>query len=103
MGFLAGTVYDNCLRKGVLLLADHQNRKRTGYRCALASTAPAWWWRRCRATLLRHGEQVARLAVERHGAGAIHRFQVLLDIETGRALFLDDGHRAVAMCAERFH
>ena len=49
-------------RKWLLLPADHQNRKRTWYRCALASAAAAWWWRRRRATLLRHREKVARLA-----------------------------------------
>src|SRR2546423_14717164 len=47
---------------------------------------------------------MARLAVKRDGAGAVRRpgLQVLLDLETRRALLLDDGHRAVALRAERF-
>ncbi len=60
-------------------------------------------WRRRRAALLRHREEVACLAVERHRAGAIHGLQVLLHLETRRALLLDDGHRAIAMRAERLH
>src|SRR6476659_4296739 len=52
-----------------------------------------------------HREEMARLAVERDRARAIRRprLQVLLHLETRRALLLDDGHRAVALRAECFH
>src|SRR4051812_21352180 len=48
---------------------------------------------------------MARLAVERDGASAVRRpgLQVFLDLETRSALFLDDGHRAVALGTECFH
>src|ERR1700680_2890006 len=48
---------------------------------------------------------MARLAVKRDRARAVRRpgLQVLLDLETRRALLLDDGHRTVALSAERFH
>jgi hypothetical protein len=61
--------------------------------------------RRERRGLRCHREQMARLAVERDGAGAVRRpgLQVLLDVEARRTFFLDDGHRAVALRGERFH
>src|SRR5262249_61228673 len=75
-----------------------------------AATAAGWrgrrrWRRRWRPDLRRHREQMARLAVECDRARAVRRpgLQVLLDLETRRALLLDDGHRAVALRAERFH
>src|SRR6202035_1140876 len=72
-----------CLNSVVpLLLADHQNRKRTWHRCALRSAAPARGWRRRRSTLLAHRQDVIRLAVERDRSGAIHRLKILLDLET---------------------
>lgn len=48
---------------------------------------------------------MARLAVERDRACAVRgpRLQVLFDLETCWALFLDDRHRPVALGAERFH
>src|SRR5689334_25347005 len=46
-----------------------------------------------------------RLAVERDRARAVARprLQVLLHLETRRALLFDNGHRAVALRAERLH
>src|SRR4029077_8927756 len=66
--------------------------------------SPRWWRRRWRPGLRSHRERMARLAVKRDGARAVRGpgLQVLLDVETRRALFLDDGHRAVALRAERF-
>src|SRR6185295_15507076 len=63
------------------------------------------WRRRWRRGLRCHREQMTRLAVKRDRARAVRRpgLQVLLDLETRRALLLDDGHRAVALRAERFH
>src|SRR5712664_373306 len=87
----------------LLLLPDHQNRKRTRYRCALGTAASAWRWRRRRPALLAHRQHVVRLAVERDRSGEIHRLKILLDLETRRALLLDDGQRTVAMRAEGFH
>src|SRR5262245_18473150 len=48
---------------------------------------------------------MAGLGVERDGSRAVPwpRLQVLLHLEARRALLLDDGHRAVALRAERFH
>src|ERR1035438_2219280 len=85
------------------LLADHQNCKRTWYHRALGPAAPSAFVRRrrrCRRrrpTLLAHREDVVRLAVERDCSGAIHRVEILLHLETRRALLLHDGQRAVAM------
>src|SRR5438552_4740559 len=47
---------------------------------------------------------MARLAVKRDCARAVRGpgLQVLLDLETRRALLLDDGHRPVALRAEGF-
>ena len=56
----------------LLLLADHQNRKRTWYRCALGPAASARRWRRRRPALKAHGQDVVRLAVERHRLGGAH-------------------------------
>src|SRR5450759_4901530 len=88
---------------GVHLLANHKNRKRTRYRWALAPAASGRWRRRCRPALNAHGQDVVRLAVERQRSGTHHRLEILLDLETRRALLLDDGHRAIAMRAEGFH
>ena len=53
-----------------------------------AVIASAARWRR--PTLLAHGQDVARLAIERDGARPVHGLEVLLDNELGGALFLDD-------------
>src|ERR1019366_5320005 len=83
--------------------ADRKNRKRARYGRGPGPAASARWRRRCRPTLVTHGQDVVRLAIERHRPGAIHRLKILLDLETRRAVLLDDGQRAVAMCAEGFH
>ena len=95
-----------------LLLADHDDREGTRDRSAAASAAAACRRRRPRRRRRRrrpdlrcHREEMARLAVERDRARAVRwpRLQVLLHLETRRALLLDDRHRAVALRAERFH
>ncbi len=85
-------------------LPDHQNRERTRDRGGPVHRPPSGGWRRWRRpSLLAHRQDVVRLAVERDRSGAIHRLQILLDLETRRALLLDDSQRAVAMRAEGFH
>ena len=86
-----------------MLLADHQNRERTRYRWTLAPAASGRRRLRCRPTLLAHRQDVIRLTIERDCSGAVHRLKVLFDLETRRALLLDNGQRAVAMRAEGFH
>ena len=80
-------------RPARLLHADHDDREGTRNRRAAAATAACGWrriWRRWRPDLRCHREQMAGLAVERDGARAIRRprLQVLLDVETRRALLL---------------
>src|SRR5207244_12280358 len=42
-------------------------------------------------------------AVEGDRSGAVHRLQILLNLERRRVFLLNDGQGTVAMCAERFH
>src|SRR5689334_7712289 len=99
-------------RSAGLLDADHDDREGTRNR-GTAADAPAacrwrsprrWRWRRWPG-LRCHREQMAGLAVKRDRARTVRGpgLQVLLDLETRRALLLHDGHRAVALRAERLH
>src|ERR1700724_1842637 len=89
--------------------ADHDDREGTRNRATAAAACrwrgPRRWSRRWRRGLRSHRKQMARLAVKRDCARAVRRpgLQVLLDLETRRVLLLDDGHRAVALRAARFH
>src|SRR5690242_14016553 len=81
---------------------DHQDRERA--RDGRPSRRPATRRRRRRGSaLVAHGEDVIRLAVERDRSRAVHRLEVLLDNETRRTLFLDDGERSVALRTECLH
>ncbi len=46
---------------------------------------------------------MAGFAIERNRAGTVHGLQILLNLKAGRAFLFDDGHGAVALCAEDFH
>src|SRR3977135_836622 len=86
------------------LFPDHENRKRPLH--DLPSTAPAsspWRRRRRGAELGADQQNLIRLAVERQRLRAWHRLDRLFDDETGRAVFLLDRPRAVALGAEGFH
>src|SRR5215831_13182680 len=85
------------------LFADHQNCERARYGGATSPAASAGWRWRGRSTLITHREDVVRLAVKRYCSRAIHRLQILLNLESRWALLLNDSQRTVAMCAEGFH
>ena len=61
--------------------------------------------RRCRRRAVFRGNHVdlIRLRVERQRLAADLGLHRLVDLEAGRAVFLDDGQRAVALRAERLH
>src|SRR5665213_4233307 len=84
------------------LIANHKDRKRARYRRSAGAGSAGGAWR-SRFMLIGHREDVIRLAVECNRAREIHRVQILLDLKTGRAVFLDDGQRTVAMRAIGFH
>src|SRR5215472_13136582 len=88
---------------GPLLLADHQNCKRSWDRSALWRPAAARRRGRRRLALLTRRQDAVRLAAERDSSGAAHRLEILLDFETRRAFLLDDSQSAVAVRAEGFH
>src|SRR5215831_4686876 len=97
-------------RADPLLHSDHDDREGPRHRAAASTASSRWrrpsrWRRRWWQGLRGHRKQMARLAVERDGARAVRRpgLQILQDLEARRALLLDDGHRAVALCAERLH
>src|SRR5213594_1433995 len=88
---------------GYRLLADHKDRKSAWYRSAAGSAASAGRRWRSRSALIAHCEDVVRFAVEGDRSGAVHRRQILLNLERRRVLLLNDGQCTVAMCAECFH
>src|SRR5438093_13759265 len=88
---------------GAHLFADHENRKRARYRGAACSAASARWRWRGRSALITHGEDAVRFAVERYRSGAVHRLEILFNLETRRGILLNNCQCTVAMCAERFH
>src|SRR5262249_25834939 len=88
---------------GFRLLADHKDRKSAWNRCAARSAASAGRRWRSRSALIAHCEDMVRFAVERDRPGAVHRLQILLDLERRRVLLLNDGQCTVAMRAVRFH
>src|SRR5690348_6224781 len=84
------------------LASDHQDRERPRNRRALTlPAAGSWRWRR--SSLEAHRIDETGGQIQRDGARAQHRLEVLLHFEAGRAFLLHDGHRAVAVRAERFH
>src|SRR5579863_3516361 len=85
------------------LLPNNENRKRI--RDDLAAARASTRLRRGSRRTKLSGDQddVVRLSVERARSGAHHGRQGLFHHETGRAVLLDDGQRAIALRAERFH
>ena len=88
---------------GMSLLSNHKNRKRAWYRRTSGWAASARWWGRCWSTLIAHREDVICFTVESDRTRAIHRLQILLDLETRWAVLFDDGQRTIALRAVSFH
>src|SRR5215469_260967 len=87
--------------------SHYEDREGIGeHRRASTAAAPGFGvgaGRRRRTVLGGDEEHVAGLGVERGSFGAAHGLHGLLDLESGWALFLDDGQRAVAVGAEGLH
>src|SRR4029079_18424309 len=87
----------------MVLLADDDDGKGTWDDRPSSAAAAGRRIRRRGAALDTHHVDSAGLRIERQRSRAIHRLKILLDLEAGRGLFLDDVERAVPLRAEGFH
>src|SRR5215475_6627216 len=87
----------------ISLLPYHHDRERTRNRRRAPAASARLRVRWSRPALLAHGQNVARLGVQRDCARPVHSLEILLDRELRRAFLLHHCQRPVSVSAECFH